>query len=100
MTSSAMAFFAAGATPGHTPGHQSIEVHLPSGDAFVLTGDAANSLDHLNEKALPGFLISAPDTLTSVRRIRRLAWRAQATVVAGHDQDQWSTLKHAPEYYD
>jgi glyoxylase-like metal-dependent hydrolase (beta-lactamase superfamily II) len=87
-------------TPGHSPGHMSFEVHLPSGAAFVLTVDAANTIDHLNEKALPGFLISAPDTLRSVRRLRRIAWRAQATVVAGHDPDQWPTLKHAPEYYD
>lgn len=87
-------------TPGHTPGHQSIEIHLPSGAAYFLTGDAANSLEHLEEKALPGFIISAPDTLTSVRKIRRLAWRAQATVVAGHDPEQWAELKHAPDYYD
>jgi N-acyl homoserine lactone hydrolase len=86
-------------TPGHSPGHQAIEIKLPSGDAFFLAVDAANTLDHLNELALPGFLISAPETLRSVRKIRRLAWRSQSTVIAGHDPEQWPTLKHAPEYY-
>jgi len=87
-------------TPGHSPGHQSFEVKLPSGAAFVLAVDAANTIEHLEEKALPGFLISAVDTVRSVRKLRRLAWRANATVVAGHDPDQWPTLKHAPDYYD
>jgi N-acyl homoserine lactone hydrolase len=87
-------------TPGHAPGHQSIEVRLPSGAAFMLACDAANSIDHLDERALPGFLISAPDTLRSVRKLRRLAWRSQATIVAGHDPDQWPTLRKAPQFYD
>jgi N-acyl homoserine lactone hydrolase len=87
-------------TPGHSPGHQSFEVKLPSGAAFVLAVDAANTIEHLEEKALPGFLISAVDTVRSVRKLRRLAWRAKATIVAGHDPDQWPTLRHAPDYYD
>jgi glyoxylase-like metal-dependent hydrolase (beta-lactamase superfamily II) len=86
-------------TPGHSPGHQSIEVSLPSGASFILAGDAANSLDHLEEKALPGLMISAPDTIRSVRKLRRLAWRSRATVIAGHDPDQWPALRKAPEFY-
>jgi glyoxylase-like metal-dependent hydrolase (beta-lactamase superfamily II) len=87
-------------TPGHTPGHQSFEIHLASGTAFLLTADAANTLDHLNERAMSAFLVSASDTLASVRKIRRLAWRAQATAVAGHDAMQWATFKHAPNFHD
>ena len=87
-------------TPGHSPGHQSFEVTLPSGATFLLTVDAAFSLAHYEEKVLPGFLVSAMDTARSVRKLKRLAERAQATVVAGHDPDQWLELKHAPEYYD
>ena len=55
---------------------------------------------HLEERALPGFLISATDTVRSMRKLRRLAWRSQAIVVAGHDPEQWPTLLHAPDYYD
>jgi len=87
-------------TPGHSPGHQSFEIALPSGQTIVLAVDAANTIEHLEEKALPGFLISAVDTVRSVRKLRRLAWRANAMVIAGHDPDQWLTLTQAPEYYD
>jgi N-acyl homoserine lactone hydrolase len=86
-------------TPGHTPGHISFEVHLPSGAAFFLAIDAANTLDHLNEKKTPAFMLSMPDSIRSMRRIRRLAWRAGAEVVPGHDPDVWPRFKQAPEYY-
>lgn len=87
-------------TPGHAPGHQSLEVHLPSGAAFLLAVDAAYTVDHLEERVMPGLLVSAADTVASVRKIRRLAWRAQAKTIMGHDPDQWPTLRHAPTYYD
>ena len=45
------------------------------------------------------FLVSASDTLASVRKLRRLAWRADATVVAGHDLEQWTALRRGPEFY-
>jgi N-acyl homoserine lactone hydrolase len=86
-------------TPGHSPGHQSLEVKLPSGDSYLLCVDAANALDHYEEKALPGFLVDALATVRSVRKLQRLAWRSQATVIAGHDPAQWEQLKQAPDYY-
>jgi N-acyl homoserine lactone hydrolase len=86
-------------TPGHSPGHQSFEITLASGTTYLLTVDAANTIDHLEERALPGFIISAVDTVRSVRKLRRLAWRSQAIVVAGHDPDQWPTFRQAPHYY-
>ena len=87
-------------TPGHTPGHMSIEINLPSGASFMLAADAANTIDHLFERKLPAFNVSVDDAINSVRRLRRLAWRRDATIVAGHDPQQWATLRHAPEFYD
>jgi len=86
-------------TPGHTAGHLSFEVHLPSGAAFILAVDAANTIEHLNETKTPAFALSIPDAITSMRRLRRLAWRADAQVVPGHDPDVWPSFKLAPEYY-
>jgi N-acyl homoserine lactone hydrolase len=86
-------------TPGHSPGHQSFEVNLPGGATFLLTFDAAFSLVNYEEEVLPGFFASATDVLRSVQKLKRLAARSQATVVAGHDPEQVATLKHAPEYY-
>lgn len=86
-------------TPGHAPGHQSFLISLPSGEKLLLTVDAAYTLDHWNEQALPGFLASTVDTVRSVQKLRALADHKGASVVTGHDPDAWATFKHAPEFY-
>ncbi len=40
------------------------------------------------EKALPGFLASAVDTVRPVKKLRRIARRSGAAVVTGHDPDE------------
>jgi N-acyl homoserine lactone hydrolase len=86
-------------TPGHSPGHQSLEVKLSSGRKVLLTVDAANALPHFRGEELPGWLTNVTDTLWSAKRLRRLAWAMDAFVIAGHDPWQWPTLTKAPEYY-
>jgi glyoxylase-like metal-dependent hydrolase (beta-lactamase superfamily II) len=87
-------------TPGHTPGHQSVELTMPSGRSYLLTVDAANTIDHLEERLIPGFNLMPKEAGRSLARLRFLAWRSQATVIPGHDPDVWPTFKQAPEYYD
>ena len=55
--------------------------------------DAAYTMDHWNEKALPGFLASAVDSVRSVRKLHRIAERSGSTVVTGHDPEAWPTLQ-------
>jgi glyoxylase-like metal-dependent hydrolase (beta-lactamase superfamily II) len=87
-------------TPGHTPGHQSIEVNLSSGATYLLAGDAASSVGHLEEKVPPVLLVDAVQTVQSFRKLRRLAWRAEATVVTGHDPEQWPMFAKAPDFHE
>ena len=86
-------------TPGHSPGHLSFEVKLAGDGTFLLTIDAAYTSDHWNERALPGFLASAVDTVRSVRKLHRIARRTDATVVTGHDPDAWPAFKQSPAAY-
>ena len=65
--------------------------------ALFLAIDAVNRLDELDGSYVPAFTSSLTEATTSIARIRRLAWRAGADVVAGHDPDQWRTLRRAPE---
>ena len=87
-------------TPGHSPGHQSFLVNLATAGPHLLTIDAAYTLDHWNEKALPGFLSSAVDTVRSVQKLRAIADLTGAQVVTGHDPDAWPTFKTAPQWYE
>jgi N-acyl homoserine lactone hydrolase len=87
-------------SPGHAVGHQSFLIALPNTGPILLTIDAAYTLDHWNEKALPGFMCSAIDTAHSVRRLKEIARSTKATVFTGHDPDNWKTVKQAPQFYD
>jgi N-acyl homoserine lactone hydrolase len=79
-------------TPGHTPGHMSVEVNLPEKGTVIVTGDAAYTTAHWEDRALPGLLSSAVETVRSVRELRELAELRDALVVFGHDLDQWRKL--------
>jgi N-acyl homoserine lactone hydrolase len=87
-------------TPGHTLGHQSFLVTLHNSGAILLAADAAYTMDHWNEKALPGFMASAVDSVRSVRKLRVLAEQTGAMVVTGHDPEAWPGFKLGPAYYD
>jgi len=87
-------------TPGHSPGHQSFLVNLATAGPFLLTVDAAYTLDHWNEKALPGFLSSAVDTVRSVQKLHAIANQTGAQVVTGRDRDAWPKFKTAPQWYE
>jgi glyoxylase-like metal-dependent hydrolase (beta-lactamase superfamily II) len=86
-------------SPGHSPGHQSFTVTLRDSGTFLLVGDAAYTMDHWNEKALPGGMTSALEVARSVRKLRRIASRERATVVTGHDPEEWPAFKLAPLFY-
>lgn len=86
-------------TPGHAPGHQSFLVRLPDTPAIILTIDAAYTVDHWENRALPGFLTSTVDAVRSVEKLRVLAEKEKAIVVTGHDPDAWKHFKKAPDFY-
>lgn len=88
-------------TPGHSVGHQSFLVTLPNTGPVLLTIDAAYTLDHWNEKALPGLVVSSIQAAESVTKLRRIADDTHAMVVTGHDPDTWPTFLKAPnDFYD
>lgn len=86
-------------TPGHTVGHQSFLVKLPETGLILLTADAVYTKDHWEERALPGFMASSVDVVRSVQKLRMLAEREDALVVAGHDPEAWPGFRHAPHFY-
>lgn len=88
-------------TPGHASGHQSFLITLPKTGPVLLTIDAAYTLDHWNNKALPGLVVSSADAVNSVKKLHRIARDTNALVVTGHDPDNWGTFLKAPyDFYD
>ena len=88
-------------TPGHSPGHQSFLVTLPNSGPFMIACDAVYTMDHWENRALPGLVCSAVDAVRSVNKLHKIVADTNATLVAGHDTELWRTFRKAPSaFYD
>jgi N-acyl homoserine lactone hydrolase len=87
---------------GHVRGHQSVLVRLPNTGPVLLAVDAIPVSAALSPDDRPVFPfdLDADDVRQSTKKLVELSHREKAFIVHGHDGDQWSTLKLAPEYYD
>jgi glyoxylase-like metal-dependent hydrolase (beta-lactamase superfamily II) len=88
-------------TPGHTRGHQSLMVHLDSGQTVILLADAAYLLAKMRQRAIPGVVWSPDAMVSSWERIEALEREHDAMLIATHDLDFRERLKLAPDgWYD
>ena len=76
-------------TRGHTPGHQSLIVRLPSGRSALCAGDAAYLQANVDQAWPPGNAWSMPDAYRSLRRIAFLRDFARTELLVGHDPALW-----------
>jgi N-acyl homoserine lactone hydrolase len=88
------------ATPGHTPGHQSLLVKLPKTGALVLSGDAVHFKSNWENRGVPANNTDKEQTLASMQRIADLMAKEKAQLWINHDKAQRDSLKMAPDYYD
>jgi N-acyl homoserine lactone hydrolase len=86
------------ATPGHTPGHQSVAFTLPGRGPVVLAGDAADLQQNLAEAIPPGITTDLGAARRSLERLRALE-AAGARVVPGHDPASLAWLPLAPAWW-
>ena len=85
-------------TDGHTPGHQSLVVDLPS-RRFVLTGDAAYRRDQIDRLLPPPTTTDEFAAIRSLARLRGFEDRDGATILVAHDIEQWETTIKSPDGY-
>ena len=88
------------ATPGHTPGHQSLLVKLPKTGALVLSGDAVHFKSNWENRRVPSMNADKDKTLASMQRIAEVLATEKAQLWINHDKAQRDSLKMAPGYYD
>jgi glyoxylase-like metal-dependent hydrolase (beta-lactamase superfamily II) len=87
-------------TPGHTPGHQSLLLHLPKTGWVVLSGDAAHFKDNWDNKRVASMNTSADQTLASLKRISDVMADKKAELWINHDKPQSQAQKRSPAFYD
>jgi glyoxylase-like metal-dependent hydrolase (beta-lactamase superfamily II) len=88
------------ATPGHTPGHQSLLVKLPKTGGIVLSGDAVHFRSNWDNRRVPAMNASKEQTQASMEKIAGVLAKDKAQLWINHDKAQRDGLKLAPEYYD
>jgi hypothetical protein len=81
--------------PGHTPGHQSLLVQLPS-RAILVTGDAAYEHRQIERCIPPPVASDDAEAVYSLKRIRGMQLRDGVHVIVSHDADAWSSLELGP----
>jgi len=84
--------------PGHTPGMMAAHVVLDKDGAFVLGSDAVAVRAHLDERRAPKNTWNTDLAVASIMEIAALQ-RDGATVLFGHDAEQWATLKTGAAFY-
>lgn len=86
-------------TPGHTPGHQSLLIRLPSGRTMIMTGDALLCPANLDPALPPGNAHTTEHAVASIARLKMLAELLNGDLVICHDPDFWTKWKPAPHRY-
>jgi len=91
-------------TPGHTPGHQSLLVHLSKTGWVLLSGDAVHLQENWDNRRIPYFGTMPAEqkiqTQLSMQRMADLISFYHAQLWINHEKSQSDKMKHAPAYYE
>ncbi len=87
-------------TPGHTPGHESLLVHLDKTGNVVLSGDVVHFQSNWDTRRVPGFNTDKAQSVTSMEKIARVLKEKDAQLWINHDKPSSDARRHAPAFYE
>lgn len=87
-------------TPGHTPGSQSLLVHLRNTGFIILSGDVAHLASNLRDDVVPSLNTDKAASIASMEKVKGMMARYHAQLFINHDKAQADTLKIVPAFYD
>ena len=87
-------------TPGHTPGHQSLELKLKKAGVVVLSGDLFHQRANYTFRRVPPFNYERADTLASIDRVSTILKNTKGRLVVQHDLGDFKGLPKFPKYLD
>jgi N-acyl homoserine lactone hydrolase len=85
--------------PGHTPGSTGALVQLEKSGTFLLASDTVSVRSTLDTGIIPRNTWNAEALAKSLAEVRRIEARG-ATVLRGHDEAQWQTLRKGADAYE
>ncbi len=87
-------------TPGHTPGSQSLLVHLTNSGFIILSGDVVHLEENFEKNTVPSLNTDKTASIAAMDRIRRMIASYKAKLFINHDKAQADTLRLLPAFYD
>jgi glyoxylase-like metal-dependent hydrolase (beta-lactamase superfamily II) len=87
-------------TPGHTPGSQSLLVHLKNSGFIILSGDVVHLEENFEKNRVPSLNTNKAESIASMEKVRQMIARYKATLFINHDKNQTDKLKLLPAFYD
>jgi N-acyl homoserine lactone hydrolase len=87
-------------TPGHTPGSQSLLVHLKNSGFVILSGDVVHLEGNFEKDIVPSLNTDKAASIASMEKVRRMIGTYHAKLFINHDKAQADTLKLLPAFYD
>ena len=87
-------------TPGHTPGHESLLVHLKKSGFIILSGDVVHTEENFEKKIVPSLNTNKAESIASMEKIRQMVGTYKAQLFINHDKTQTEHLKLLPAFYD
>ncbi len=85
--------------PGHTPGMTAARVALDRDGTFLLASDSVALKAHLDREFAPKNTWNTDAAVNSLAEIKRLE-RSGTTILCGHDDAQWRTLRKGADAYE
>ena len=87
-------------TPGHTPGHQSLLLHLERTGFVLLSGDVVHFQSNWDHRRIPEFNADKAQSAASMEKIAHLLKEKHAQAWINHDKPSSDARRHAPGFYD
>jgi N-acyl homoserine lactone hydrolase len=87
-------------TPGHTPGHQSLLVHLKNAGFIILSGDVVHMEKSFVKNIVPSLNTNKKESLASMEKVRQMIATYKAALFINHDKKQEDKLRLLPAFYD
>ena len=87
-------------TRGHTEGHQSALITLPSGKRILLPFDVGDFAENFAERILPGQACDDVAAGAAIDRLNGLCAREDVEMLLFHDPAAIQTIRLMPEFYD
>ncbi|MCK1394476.1 N-acyl homoserine lactonase family protein [Bradyrhizobium sp. 1] len=85
--------------PGHTPGTMGALVSLDRDGQFLLASDAVSLRQNLDADSAPRNTWNVEQQLKTFAEVRRIE-KSGATVICGHDDEQWQRLRKGGDGYE